>query len=263
MLNVYSRYCRFFVNDWKMRDAYRTQIKRLNRNGVNVKHFVNDYKLLLMDFPLSASYTLVVHHLIKQLIVTNIISVYEGLKFFQKRLKKIELPKLNKKSKPIRSSFRGFMPHFLEYLAKNANSKLLLKFYSISRWFFDRRKVPLCHRLCICDTRRTIATESSFFVTPKDLEIDGLKNIYVTNALVVISKDPMALSKMMPKIYKFDPRFLEIHDQILTSTEYEFIVGEGNMRRACFDNVIVTGTRGEQLPVDCLIEKLLNVEVIG
>lgn len=54
-LNVYSRYCRIFVEDKEMRDQYLVNIKALENKSINVKKWLIDYILIEKSFGSSDS----------------------------------------------------------------------------------------------------------------------------------------------------------------------------------------------------------------
>uniref|UniRef100_A0A914PQ72 Uncharacterized protein n=1 Tax=Panagrolaimus davidi TaxID=227884 RepID=A0A914PQ72_9BILA len=56
MLNVYSRYCHFFVDDWKMREMYRLEIVKLCRKEINVRNWANDYRCLNKELHIPVGY---------------------------------------------------------------------------------------------------------------------------------------------------------------------------------------------------------------
>uniref|UniRef100_A0A914QHP5 Uncharacterized protein n=1 Tax=Panagrolaimus davidi TaxID=227884 RepID=A0A914QHP5_9BILA len=268
MLNVYSRCCHFFVDDWEIRENYLKEIKRIEKKyEENVEKWEIDYNILNEDFPVRIPREFVIDYVMNSIKESTTKVVFDPLKKYllkrtKFRVKKILL--LPEKDKEIFSIQDPKNPAFklplLDYIAKNANSKLIIKFYSISKWFYFRSKIALCHRLSVTDTPKTISFEASLFISPNDLCHRGLKNIYITNALIVVSENPFSLSKVMPIIYKSDPIYIDIKNQVITFEDYCLLVSGGNVEDISFENVIVTKKNGHPVTVDYLIGKLPKVK---
>uniref|UniRef100_A0AC34FIZ3 Uncharacterized protein n=1 Tax=Panagrolaimus sp. ES5 TaxID=591445 RepID=A0AC34FIZ3_9BILA len=266
MLDVYLRCCHFFVDDWEIRESYLKNINKLEKKyEQNVEKWKADYANLKADFPVRVPRELVMDHVMSSIRETTINPVKKYLS--KKRKSKIskQIPALlneddeeNEIQAPRNPAFK--LP-LIDYITKNANSHIILKLYSISKWFYFRSKVALCHRFSVTDTDKTISFESSFFVSPNDLiQHRGLRNIYITNAVITRSADPFSLSKVLPIIYKSDPIYIDIKDQTITFEDYCLLVSGGNVADICFDGVTVLRNNGNPVTVDYLIEKLPKVK---
>uniref|UniRef100_A0A914QW69 Uncharacterized protein n=1 Tax=Panagrolaimus davidi TaxID=227884 RepID=A0A914QW69_9BILA len=268
MLNVYSRCCHFFVDDWEIRENYLKEIKRIEKKyEENVEKWEIDYNILNEDLPVRIPREFVIDYVMNSIKESTTKVVFDPLKKYLSkrtkfRVKKILLlPETDEKIFSIQDPKNpAFKLPLLDYIAKNANSKLILKFYSISKWFYFRSKIALCHRLSVTDTPKTISFEASLFISPNDLCHRGLKNIYITNALIVVSENPLSLSKVMPIIYKSDPIYIDIKNQVITFEDYCLLVSGGNVEDISFENVIVTKQNGHPVTVDYLIGKLPKVK---
>ena len=247
-----------------MRENYRRQIKRLQRRGENVAHWLADYKMLKVDFPLVVPPKYVLRWLFDDLI--DVISETFGTHL---ALLKPEPPYLFRHLKdfgdfgdPISDpeifvEFKRpcFQFPMFEYIAKNASKKVITKLCSISKWFGYR--ILLCHRLSLTDSPRTRVTEAAILFSPQHLNYPQLKNIFVTNSLIIASNnDSFALPKLMPKLHRCDPCFIEIKNQMITFKDYCFITAGGNVADISFDSVCVVDENGDDVPVDYLIERL-------
>uniref|UniRef100_A0A914Y446 Uncharacterized protein n=1 Tax=Panagrolaimus superbus TaxID=310955 RepID=A0A914Y446_9BILA len=124
------------------------------------------------------------------------------------------------------------------------------------------RKAPLCYRLGIYDSSKTFSFEHSFFITPTDLDHNGLKNIFVTNSIVSNSLDCYAVQKILPKLFKCDAKVIKIDNQILSFDQFCFLVGEGSVEKISFRNVSVQWKSGEKVAVEFLIERLPNAKCL-
>uniref|UniRef100_A0A914Q3Y5 Uncharacterized protein n=1 Tax=Panagrolaimus davidi TaxID=227884 RepID=A0A914Q3Y5_9BILA len=268
MLNIYSRCCHFFVDDWEIRENYLKEIKRIEKKyEENVEKWEIDYNILNKDFPVRIPREFVIDYVINSIKESTTKVVFDPLKKYLSkrtkfRVKKIILlPETEKEIFSIQDPKNpAFKLPLLDYIAKNANSKLILKLYSISKWFYFRSKIALCHRLSVTDTSKTISFEASLFISPNDLCHRGLKNIYITNTLIVVSENPLSLSKVMPIIYKSDPIYIDIKNQVITFEDYCLLVSGGNVEDISFENVIVTKQNGHPVTMDYLIGKLPKVK---
>uniref|UniRef100_A0A914PL15 Uncharacterized protein n=1 Tax=Panagrolaimus davidi TaxID=227884 RepID=A0A914PL15_9BILA len=270
MLNVYSRCCHFFVDDWEIRENYLKEIKRIgNKYEENVEKWIIDYNNLNADFHVSVPREFVIDYVMNSIKESTTKVIFDPFKKYLSKKRKSRVKKiliLPEKEEEIFSiqdpKNRAFKLPLLDYIAKNANSKLILKLYSISKWFYFRSKIALCHRLSVTDTQKTISFEASLFISPNDLCHRGLRNIYITNALIAVSDNPFSLSKVMPIIYKSDPIYIDIKNQAITFEDYCLLVSGGNVEDISFENVKVTKKNGNPVTVDYLIEKLPKIKTL-
>uniref|UniRef100_A0AC35EUJ2 Uncharacterized protein n=1 Tax=Panagrolaimus sp. PS1159 TaxID=55785 RepID=A0AC35EUJ2_9BILA len=146
MLNVYSRCCHFFVDDWEIRENYLKEIKRIEKKyEENVQKWEIDYNNLNSDFPVRIPREFVIDHVMNGIKESTTKAIFDPFKKYlskrrKSRAKKIlTMPETEEEIFSIQDPKNpAFKLPLLDYIAKNANSKLILKLYSISKWFYIR-----------------------------------------------------------------------------------------------------------------------------
>uniref|UniRef100_A0A914PA39 Uncharacterized protein n=1 Tax=Panagrolaimus davidi TaxID=227884 RepID=A0A914PA39_9BILA len=133
----------------------------------------------------------------------------------------------------------AFPGPIIYYIRKYANSYILQKLFQTCKYFFFRQPTPFCYRFIFSDTVKetkynyiSMGTSTTAKIMPK--------NLFIQNALHVSEQsNKLALSKFLPNFYKFEIKFLRIHNQKLTKKEFEFIVKEGNIEIVELSDVFI------------------------
>uniref|UniRef100_A0AC35GLI5 Uncharacterized protein n=1 Tax=Panagrolaimus sp. PS1159 TaxID=55785 RepID=A0AC35GLI5_9BILA len=113
--------------------------------------------------------------------------------------------------------------------------------------------IPICHRLEINEFNSIVSFEQSLFISVKDIQIGNAEKLFLTNSLVIISKNRNLLTEFIPKIYKCNVRFLKICLQNLSIKDFDFLV-ENVEKFVSFDSTI--RRKNEILSITEIIDRM-------
>ena len=118
----------------------------------------------------------------------------------------------------------SFPAPMVYYIAKTAPHSVLRKLYSISKYFYAVRKVPLCFKLNVCSQKRrtpkTVSFEGTLFLSTLDLKpLENSPMLYLTDYLTLFDSP----TQILTKIYKCEIKNLSLLYQTLTLSEFKFL----------------------------------------
>uniref|UniRef100_A0AC35ETY6 Uncharacterized protein n=1 Tax=Panagrolaimus sp. PS1159 TaxID=55785 RepID=A0AC35ETY6_9BILA len=241
MLEVYLRYCRFFISDIEMIKEYRNEIERIEKLQAVSIFWIDTIEWELDFGDLEIAQTLLSkitgnESVIPKLTTTenfaNVLNKYKikkciKQKFIPKKLLSEEnsvfINKLNEHfgipskrlriQKPARCYFKESkfyqsfsIPSFIaKYITNNANSALLSKLHQSSKYFFSTLPVPVCHRLVIQKSALPRYFQQSVFLKSPKMNFSDDKKIWLSNSLLFCSHGiETNFSKFISKFYKCD-----------------------------------------------------------
>uniref|UniRef100_A0A914PMX7 Uncharacterized protein n=1 Tax=Panagrolaimus davidi TaxID=227884 RepID=A0A914PMX7_9BILA len=258
MLQVYSKYCRFFISDLEMREKYRTLVYELGPVKVP---WENPFEFETMD----------------EKRVLNINENYgdeilqsENEPFVIVENAMMDLGKLSKEffenSSPQNFSF---INPVIRYILDNANHILLRKLYQSCKYFYAKKQVPICFRFetgIPLDSIRNFKYDEETFQLALPFEnYNMLEMYYITTVFRSFNNewnDCRMLSNIISRLYRCDAKYILISDQNLYFDEFKFLIGHGNVIKLDCQNVKVKYSENEPVALEDIMALLPNIKIL-
>uniref|UniRef100_A0AC34FM41 Uncharacterized protein n=1 Tax=Panagrolaimus sp. ES5 TaxID=591445 RepID=A0AC34FM41_9BILA len=182
-----------------------------------------------------------------------------------------ESPKPSK-SKELKKVIKNFtfqtaviqQPPFREplndYIFKNSNPYVLTKLQSSTKFFLYSLKVHVIDRLEISDEPENFH-KMSISLQSKNKLFSKLNNLYLINSLFL---NDIKLTKIIPKIYRCDLKFLRIGFQKVQLKDFDFLVQHGNIELLSCHNIIEENNLA--VPLEIILAKtpkIFYIELSG
>uniref|UniRef100_A0AC34FMH2 Uncharacterized protein n=1 Tax=Panagrolaimus sp. ES5 TaxID=591445 RepID=A0AC34FMH2_9BILA len=249
MLQAYSKYCRFFVDDKNMLEEYKQATTIYGPVTVSWRN--------LFDFEESESQT-----------PEPTFDLFdEGFKPTERISYIREQPCqlfFNDDSNYILQNFS--LPNtVIHYLHQTANHVVLQKLYQSCKYFFVKKPLPICYKFdytCSPRMQRIAFREQSIDIRMDQNGIFQLQNLFIANSLSFYYLPEIkyqTLSTIIQNFARCEPKHLTIENQNLTFAEFNFLAGHGNIETLHFKNVRITNDNGEIVALEDIVVKLSNV----
>jgi hypothetical protein len=246
MLQIYSRYCRFFDDDERMLLEYWNATGK-NDGPAYVKfdklfHFEEPY----YDGCFSTDFEK------KCLIQPNQPEIKCEIFFTPENASAQSLP---------------FRSPFSKYMIDNANGNILSKLQQSCKYFFIKRPILPCYRIVLGGRRLNLNDgeqckyeENSVHYPSAINPASNNKNMIISTSLYASGDDERILSKFInERFYKCDAKHIEIRNQTLREWEFEFLVGHGNVETCCVKDVMIFKQPGI-MKVDDILAKMPKLQ---
>ena len=247
MLQVYSKYCRFFLDDVEMVDEYEAQVQRYGPVEVpwkNLFHFESATISLLEEDEEPENETN------EWLLPVN----FELTSGFSKTL----IPKRQRWSLPL---------PIMQYLLDNPRPFIFGKLQQTCKYFFNKNSTLFCRRYLFDGDENPKPPKfvgHSVQVSSLDSIPEATKRLYITTSLKVRDEDSdTTLSHLLNNyFYRCDARFIDIGHQLLTETEYQLLVGHGKVEKLVLHHTDIVKNDGVFMILEEVLEALPNVKSI-
>uniref|UniRef100_A0AC34G1Y4 Uncharacterized protein n=1 Tax=Panagrolaimus sp. ES5 TaxID=591445 RepID=A0AC34G1Y4_9BILA len=260
MLQIYSKYCRFFIGDSEVKKKYRQEAAEFGPVKVRWEN--------LFDFELMDN--------------KNESSDVEG---YGDEIVKPELfEKITSSSidtvKNLDVVFCDscFHQHFsfsnplIRYILDSANHIILRKLYQSCKYFYTKKRVPICYRLEVSpyvipqESMRTFnCFTETFHSTLSFNNYSMLDKFYVTTVLRSInyeSNNSRLLSNIISRFYQCDAKYITISDQNLSFEELQFLIGHGNVIKLDCQNVKIEYSENQPVILEDIMALLPNIKIL-
>uniref|UniRef100_A0A914Q686 Uncharacterized protein n=1 Tax=Panagrolaimus davidi TaxID=227884 RepID=A0A914Q686_9BILA len=259
LLETYSKYCRFFLDDEEMKEKYK---KDMIEYGP-------------IDLPWNNLFEFEVK-------VTSVATLIQGIKAAV--LKPVEnLPTVEKKEVvPFDKNFCStFYDTYLKYqqfalpndsmiqhILKHANHRVLRKLFASCKYFFKKRRTPICYSL---------VKKNGTKFDDENLTLDYLadpnlflKNTYVTGNLFAnlcawrgshpVLMNRRFVSNLIPRLYRCEAKYIHLTDQELSYKELLFLVEHGGVVDFRSHGCKIVDENGKHIDLEKYMEYLPKVE---
>uniref|UniRef100_A0AC34GYK3 F-box domain-containing protein n=1 Tax=Panagrolaimus sp. ES5 TaxID=591445 RepID=A0AC34GYK3_9BILA len=158
-----------------------------------------------------------------------------------------------------------FPTSVIDAIIKYSSPEILQKLYQSSKYFFNKVRKVLCHTLFIGNTYKVRYFQHSLAVDEKYLDCQGLNNLRVGNAVVVRNHFRQdLLSTIIPKLDSCVAKFIRIHAQTLSVSDYEFLTNSGNVEKIVLSEVTIKESDGTLISLEKLLKplsKAIHIEI--
>jgi hypothetical protein len=269
LLNVYSRFCRFFVDADDIVVEYRIEIQKMHDSGQNVSKWCIDTiefeldfgtpsvakKLLeralnsktceleLLNYALTfgKKYGLCLNSTNIETMISN--HPKESTSQMNENRNEAESEEDEEDFSLISTFYKPWGQRFsipntvIFHVLKNADYHLLSKLFGTCKALFAKFKVFLCHGLII---DRFAVRGYSPSGSSMGLSLNHLFNFYITNNLTIsVSNNPNLLPWLRATLYQCDVEVLNITGQNVDLNIFKFFVGE-NVSNVSLQNCNIT-----------------------
>uniref|UniRef100_A0A914QYJ3 Uncharacterized protein n=1 Tax=Panagrolaimus davidi TaxID=227884 RepID=A0A914QYJ3_9BILA len=214
LLETYSKYCRFFLEDSEMLEEYRKASEKYGPSIVSWKNtFIFEiYDKNCLDF-------------VTPTIITPSPAAAKCLTYFD-----------TKNVSPQNFPFRSNLMH---YILKTANASILNDLLKSCKWFYLNYPISICYKLG--PSYRKINHLNGIQIKGKSISIRDcfslpktLENIFITSSLTLWAK---RFPNILPLIYRCTAKYISLSDQILSAEELNILIGHGNVLDLDFEQV--------------------------
>uniref|UniRef100_A0AC34FBT1 Uncharacterized protein n=1 Tax=Panagrolaimus sp. ES5 TaxID=591445 RepID=A0AC34FBT1_9BILA len=252
MLIVYSKYCRFFLDDKEMKEAYEREWKKYGP----VKLWWEN----LFDFEKCFDSN--------EMENENDERIFENIKKLNDDLKNCDTKeKILPFDKSICAKFYttfqlqnfSLRLNYIRYILENANHLILRKLFKSCKYFFDRKQTPICYKFEASRKYQTPNVENLTLGFDDDKSMQ-LKNIYITGVFKVQYFERNFVSEIIPHLYKCDAKYVSVHDQNFSFNELKFLVENGNVVTLSLDRCKIKDENDDFIEVEEITAYLPNIE---
>uniref|UniRef100_A0AC35GDC0 Uncharacterized protein n=1 Tax=Panagrolaimus sp. PS1159 TaxID=55785 RepID=A0AC35GDC0_9BILA len=190
LLEVYSKYCRFFLDDTEMKKEYKEAM--LEYKSMDDKSDAKDVEMkesLPLDKKLCAAFY----------------DTYQNQYF-------------------------AFHEPIIRYILENANHQVLRKLFSSCKYFYFKKQTPICYRLEVLSREAyeneslflRHSSNQDLFV--KKMFITGSIKVSSTT-----QHDETFMANLIPRLSQCHVKYINLWNQNLSFSELEFLIGHGGV----------------------------------
>uniref|UniRef100_A0A914PKG7 F-box domain-containing protein n=1 Tax=Panagrolaimus davidi TaxID=227884 RepID=A0A914PKG7_9BILA len=234
LIQTYSKYCRFFLDDHEMLKKYKND---MSEYGPMNLLWYNFYEFEVQNGVEEAEEIISVEPEAVLPFDSNICSRFYDTYFL---LQLFSLPR------PI-----------ILYILENANDRVLRQLFSTCKYFFVKKPTPICYRF-ITGSRTWFNNEMLTLVDSANPNL-YLKNTYITGSIVICVSNTSFISSLIPRLSCCEAKYIEIYGQPLSFDELKFLIQHGgvidlNMRCEMKD------ANGDYIDVEKIMAFLPNIQ---
>uniref|UniRef100_A0A914PFQ5 Uncharacterized protein n=1 Tax=Panagrolaimus davidi TaxID=227884 RepID=A0A914PFQ5_9BILA len=252
MLQIYSKYVRFFLDDCVMMAEYMQKAEMYN-----IKVPVRFSNRFCFEVPEPTSLDSG-----EQKEICGDLSRLHADRF------SVEIVIFPKEVifKPSTQNF-PFQLTFIQYILSTANPSVLQKLYFSCKWFFIQRQELLCNRFILTeitygsnDILKFVGNSIRCSINP--LSQMPYKKFYITNSLCIKYELDYMLQSIINdgKIFKCDAKFINIEGQKLAEKDFDFLVG--NVSYLILKKTTIIKESGIPLMIDEILRKVPKLEFL-
>uniref|UniRef100_A0A914PK16 Uncharacterized protein n=1 Tax=Panagrolaimus davidi TaxID=227884 RepID=A0A914PK16_9BILA len=236
LLETYSKYCRFFLDDLKMKEQYKNATIQYGQ----------------IKLPWDNLFDFEGENVIEEAKEESEVGMKEVVSF----------------DKNLCASFYDTLQNqdfalpgpLIFYLLKNADNRMLRKLFASCKYFFAKQSTPICYRF---DT----GLDTTFYDENLCLDYNAnpslfFNNIYITGSLNVV-QHPKFLSNLMPRIYRCDAKHIYLNSQALTFNELKFFIQHGKVVEMDLPNSQILDGNGDCVNLEAFLEYLPAIEILS
>uniref|UniRef100_A0AC34F727 F-box domain-containing protein n=1 Tax=Panagrolaimus sp. ES5 TaxID=591445 RepID=A0AC34F727_9BILA len=243
MLQLYSKYCRFFVDDLDMMEKYKKEVASYGpifvtwNNPFDFEHEKNtSSKQLCFSSGITSLSPISRHH-------KSTCAVFINGKY---SIQNFSLPNT-----------------IIYYILKNSNYINLQKLHMSCKYFFAKKSTPICYNFeyyCSLDAAecQTSYIDQSIKLNTPVKNLDKLKNFYIANSLKLYPQN-QGIHSLIRRFNRCEPKHIRIKKQSLTEKEFEYLVGHGNVETLSLKKVKICDTNGDLIPLENLMAKIPKI----
>uniref|UniRef100_A0A914QHV3 Uncharacterized protein n=1 Tax=Panagrolaimus davidi TaxID=227884 RepID=A0A914QHV3_9BILA len=241
LLETYSKYCRFFLDDKEMLEEYK---QKMIEHGPIKLEWKN-----LFDFELGNNFE---EEKEKCLTVDT--------KFKLAFDKKIVGGFYNS---TCAQNF-SFRQTVMFYILKNANHRVLRKLFASCKYFFAKMQTPICYHLESTSSLETFKNERLTLQSSSKPE-NFFKNTFLTGVIDIENLNPHKsnfMSSIIPLLYRCEAKHISLEEQNLTFNELKFLIQHGNVVDLRINGCEIKDEKDEYIVLEDIIKYLQNVEIL-
>uniref|UniRef100_A0A914YA06 Uncharacterized protein n=1 Tax=Panagrolaimus superbus TaxID=310955 RepID=A0A914YA06_9BILA len=220
MLHVYSKYCRYFLEDTKMKEEYQRETEQNDTVFVTWKNPFNFEAVPPVIIGLDDD--------VKRPIEKSWCHEIESFK----RFKPLECPRID-----FNIAIQDWLlpSPIIRYIIDFANPTVYQKLQQSCKYFFFKKPIHYCYRFLFTDfnVQYVQFVETSAECSSSSISTFNHKSLYITTVLNFYDRmSETSLSEVIrDKIYQCDARYIHICDQKISEKEFKFMVGHGNVEK--------------------------------
>uniref|UniRef100_A0AC34FAT0 Uncharacterized protein n=1 Tax=Panagrolaimus sp. ES5 TaxID=591445 RepID=A0AC34FAT0_9BILA len=241
LLQIYARYCRFFLDDEKMKQEYQEAASKFGEVKVSWKN--------PFDFEVYAE---------AEWIKYSPDALFKFSTLLSHTSKSKSPPACYFNHQSMASQQLPFLSTLIDYIVKKSNARVLQKLNNSCKYFYHRYRIPVCYKLKI----------SPKFPQTKDVEYcnesvelrrilpfkNHMQRIYVSTVFNFCKNNIYSLSNIIPLMYRCDAKYISIKHQVLTLADFKFLVGNGNVIDLEFSTVTINTSDSPNVKRDTVLK---------
>ena len=151
----------------------------------------------------------------------------------------------------------------IRWILNLSSTKLRLKLFKSCKNLFTRKRTPFCHQLKIqSNLKNSKFSGESLFIQGGEAELRMLSKLHITNRLHIKYSDIYLTKSIIPKLYKCEARFVEIHQQVWSNKEFEFVIDPSKIESFFFYNGGITYDDGRVAELEGILGRVANASKI-
>uniref|UniRef100_A0A914PBS1 Uncharacterized protein n=1 Tax=Panagrolaimus davidi TaxID=227884 RepID=A0A914PBS1_9BILA len=244
LLGIYSKYCRFFLDDDDMKKEYQKAMleygpvhlpwknlfefeKGCDMEEIEHQYFIPDEK----EDDAQSSEDLFDKSICRRFYVTY------------KAFQEFALPG------PI-----------ILYVLENAGHQVLRKLFASCKWFFKKQPTPICYGLRTGP--REIYEGESLTLKEYSKKQSFAKNFYITGNMFCKMLDHAVLIDFLPKFYRCEAKFICLPSVNLSFNELKSLIGHGGVVELDIYCCKLEDEKNEDVALEKILAFLPNIEIL-
>uniref|UniRef100_A0A914RAE1 Uncharacterized protein n=1 Tax=Panagrolaimus davidi TaxID=227884 RepID=A0A914RAE1_9BILA len=227
LLQTFSKYCRFFLDDSEMLEEYR---KTAGNQKVSVP-WKNPFDFEIYD----ETYFDTTEDKETEHEITEKSPLM--FHFNAENPSTQRFPFFNAENASIQRF--PFKPNLMNYIIKNANAYVLHDLFKTCKWFYLKNPVTICYKLEINQHFNNIEiNEQRIGLNSSVLNRTNINKLYISTCFDIFDLlNENELSRFIPKIYRCSAKYISISKQKLSNKELTILLGHGNVEELCFSKI--------------------------
>uniref|UniRef100_A0A914QYR9 DUF38 domain-containing protein n=1 Tax=Panagrolaimus davidi TaxID=227884 RepID=A0A914QYR9_9BILA len=259
LLKLYSKYCRFFLDDTEMKKEYKEAM--LKYENINIQ----------WDNLLEFEVTNGVEEDNKEGDI-DLESVEDESMDGENDVTGVEMKKVLPLDKKLcaayydtyQNQYFAFHESIIRYILENANHQVLRKLFSSCKHFYFKKQTPICYRLQV-HFEETYKNESLFLHHSSNQDL-FVKKMFITGSIKVAKTkqhDKTFMANLIPRLSQCHAKYIHLDYQNLTSNELEFLIGHGGVVEINVTGCQIKDGNNDYVHLEEITKFLPNIEKLG
>uniref|UniRef100_A0A914Q8I2 Uncharacterized protein n=1 Tax=Panagrolaimus davidi TaxID=227884 RepID=A0A914Q8I2_9BILA len=233
LIQTYSKYCRFFLDDLDMLKKYKNDM--IEYGPINLPWY--NFYVFEVQNGVEEAEEISVEPEAALPFDSSICSRFYATYFFQ--------------------SFSLPGPVIL-YMLNNANHRVLRQLFSSCKYFFVKQPTPICYRL---ETESKIGFYNEMLLLDDSANPDlYLKNTYITGCILISVFNTSFLSSIIPRLSCCEAKYVDIQFQNLSFDELKLLIQHGGVIDLCAVDCEIKDAEGEYIDLEKIMAFLPNIQ---
>uniref|UniRef100_A0AC35EUT2 Uncharacterized protein n=1 Tax=Panagrolaimus sp. PS1159 TaxID=55785 RepID=A0AC35EUT2_9BILA len=257
LLELYSKYCLFFLDDTEMKKEYKEAMLKYEHRYIQGDNLF-EFKVTNEVEEDNKDGDVVVESIEDKSMDDdeNDVETKEVLPLDEKLCSSFY--------DTYQNQYFAFQEPIIRYILENANHQVLRKLFSSCKYFYFKKQTPICYRLHVC-SREAYENESLFLRHSSNQDL-FVKKMFITGGISVDPTRPhdeTFMANLIPRLSHCHAKYIDMWYQNLSFFELKFLIEHGGVFELQMPNCELRDSNNDYVALEEITKYLPNIKVLG